>query len=81
MLNNNEYRLAQFKDSNRGLWTAKDRLTEKRLSRDIQMLTLMYAEAVKNKEIAEFSLKSSHKDLFVFLWLLVYIAFSLEPAK
>ncbi len=53
-----EYRLANFKDSNRRLWSKTSSLEEQRLSRDVQMLTVMYGEAIRNLEIADFSLKN-----------------------
>lgn len=58
ILNNAEYSLANFKDTNRGLWTKAAAIKEQRLSREVQMLTLMYGEALKNLEIADFSLKN-----------------------
>ena len=57
-LNAAEYRLAKFKDSNQRLWTRTARLEEERLSREIQLLILMYGESVKNLEFADFSLKT-----------------------
>ncbi len=53
-----EYSLASFKDSNRGLWTTKTRLSELRLQRDVQVLSAMYGESIKNLEIADFTLKN-----------------------
>lgn len=54
-----EYSLANFKDRNRGLFTAKDRLRELQLERDVQVMNKMYAESIKNMEIADFSLKNA----------------------
>ena len=59
LLNNTEYTLAKFKDSNRGLTTAKDRLREQQLLRDVRGYGMLYAETLKNLEIADFSLKSA----------------------
>jgi uncharacterized protein involved in exopolysaccharide biosynthesis len=53
-----EYALAQFKDSHHGLLMRTDQLTEMRLQREIAALGAMYGEAVKNTEIAGFSLKN-----------------------
>lgn len=57
-LNNAEYELAQFQDSHRKLLTRTANLKKDRLSRKIKILILMYGEAIKNLEIAEFSLKN-----------------------
>jgi len=53
-----EYELANFKDSSRGLVTKKARLKEVQLSRDAKVLGLLYGEALKNLEIADFSLRT-----------------------
>lgn len=53
-----EARLARFKDGNRGLYSEIAKLGEERLFRDLQVLAIMYKEAVQNKEIAEFSLNN-----------------------
>ncbi len=58
LLSSKELELALFRDQNRGLFTNKDQLKESVLQREVSMLTLMYAEAVKNLEIADFSLKT-----------------------
>lgn len=58
LLSHKEISLANFRDQNRGLWTERDQLRESVLQREVAMLTLMLGEAVKNLEIADFSLKS-----------------------
>ncbi len=52
-----EFQLANFQDKNQSLFARTDQLTEQRLSRDIQKLSIMYGEATKNLELADFSLK------------------------
>ncbi|MDH3246510.1 MAG: hypothetical protein OEM26_17960 [Saprospiraceae bacterium] len=53
-----EYQLANFTDQSRGIYSARDgALQQTRLSNSVQRLQVMYAEALKNLEIAEFSLK------------------------
>lgn len=52
-----EYELADFKDSNRKLVTVKGYLKEQRLERQVKILNVMYAEAIKNLEISDFALK------------------------
>lgn len=54
-----ESSLARFKDSHLGLLSRKDKLQEARLTREIQVLSVMYGEVVKNLEIADFTLKSN----------------------
>jgi len=58
-LKDKEYALANFKDRNQGLFAKTDQLTEVRLSRDVQKLSMMYAEATKNKELADFALQDN----------------------
>ena len=53
-----EYQLAHFRDTHRGLLMRTDQLTELRLQREIAALTAMYAEVLKNSEVADFSLKN-----------------------
>jgi uncharacterized protein involved in exopolysaccharide biosynthesis len=53
-----EFQLAGFKDSHRGLLMRTDQLTELRLQREITALSAMYAEVLKNTEVADFSLKN-----------------------
>lgn len=58
-LESTEYQLAQFKDGNKGLISERARLKESRLQRDLQIYAAMLSEAVKNREIADFSYKNS----------------------
>jgi hypothetical protein len=57
-LNGVEYRQADFDDHNRMVLFEKAKLPKLRLNRDRTVLNLMYNEAVKNQELAEFSLKN-----------------------
>lgn len=57
-LSSREYQLAQFDDTNRGLTTQRSRVRRNQLQRELTMFGVMYAEAVKNREIADFSLKN-----------------------
>jgi hypothetical protein len=57
-LSSREYQLAQFDDANRGLISERSRVRRDQLQRELSMFSLMYAEAVKNREIADFSLKN-----------------------
>lgn len=54
LLSAKENQLAYFGDSRKGLISRVNLLEEKRLERDIQKLMMMYIEASKNLEIAEF---------------------------
>jgi hypothetical protein len=58
VLKSTEYQLANFKDSHRGLVMRTDQLSELRLQREITALAAMYAEVLKNTEVADFSLKN-----------------------
>jgi LPS O-antigen subunit length determinant protein (WzzB/FepE family) len=57
-LNGVEYRQADFDDHNRMVLFEKAKLPKLRLNRDRTVLNLMYSEAVKNQELADFSLKN-----------------------
>ena len=57
-LKNAEYSLANFKDSNRKLVTVKGYLSQIRLERDLMILNTMYAEAAKQMELTDFTLKT-----------------------
>ncbi|MBL0006763.1 MAG: hypothetical protein IPP25_06105 [Saprospiraceae bacterium] len=58
VLKGTEYQLANFKDSHRGLLMRTDQISELRLQREITALSAMYAEVLKNTEVADFSLKN-----------------------
>ncbi len=58
VLKSTEYQLARFKDSHRSLVMRTDQLSELRLQREISALSAMYAEVLKNTEVADFSLKN-----------------------
>lgn len=58
VLKSNEYQLANFRDSHRGMLMRTDQIAELRLQREITALSAMYAEVLKNTEIADFSLKN-----------------------
>ena len=51
--------LATFTDRSQSMWSNVDKLKGERLRREIMKLAAMQAEAVKNMELAEFSLKSA----------------------
>jgi hypothetical protein len=53
-----EYRQADFDDHNRMILFEKAKLPKLRLNRDRTVLNLMYSEAIKNQELAEFALKN-----------------------
>jgi hypothetical protein len=53
-----EYRQADFDDHNRMILFEKAKLPKLRLNRDRTILNLMYSEAIKNQELAEFALKN-----------------------
>lgn len=55
----NDYSSASFEDQSQGVLLQQDKVPVKRFNRNNQILSAVYAEAIKNVEIAEFSLKSS----------------------
>jgi hypothetical protein len=54
-----ELEYAEFKDANQNLYSNIARLNEDRLIRDIQKLNFIHGEALKNVEIADFSLRNA----------------------
>ena len=57
-LNNAQYRLLRFKDSNRNLGLSQYKTEEYKLEQEIQKLILSYGEAYKNLEFTDFALKN-----------------------
>lgn len=70
-----EYQLAQFKDTHRGMLMRVDQLTELRLQREVTALSAMYAETLKNTEVADFSLKNKTP----FVQVIDYPASPIQP--
>lgn len=58
-LYSNDYASANFDDQSYGVMMQKDRVPAKRYQRNNQILSAVYAEAIKNAELAEFALKST----------------------
>jgi len=58
VMNYTQNRLLKLKDSNRNTTLNQYRSEELKLERDYQISLIAYGEAIKNKEIADFSLKS-----------------------
>lgn len=58
-LNKAEYNLAQRRDRSLGLQEQRWQVDQSRLNRELQVLTIMYGEAIKNRETADFLLKST----------------------
>lgn len=58
LLNGTEYRAARFKEQNNLILRPTDQLPIERLSREKGMYNLIYGEALKNLEIADFSLRN-----------------------
>jgi len=53
-----EYQLANFKDTHRSVPMRTDMITELRLQRELAAVSAMYAEVLKNTEIADFALRN-----------------------
>ncbi|MFZ1675664.1 MAG: hypothetical protein WBP41_11255 [Saprospiraceae bacterium] len=53
-----EYQLANFRDSHRNLLMKTDQVSELRLQRELTALAAMYAEVLKNTEVADFALRN-----------------------
>ena len=58
LLYGREYAKANYSDTHRGLVMETQQVPTQRLARDVNMLSIMYAEAIKNAEVADFSLKN-----------------------
>ena len=53
-----ENKLANFQDRSQGLLSRRDALPKNTFSREVQVLAIMYGEALKNRETAAFILKN-----------------------
>ena len=58
VLKSTEYQLASFKDAHRSMLMRTDQITELRLQREVAALSAMYAEVLKNVEVADFTVKN-----------------------
>lgn len=58
LIERKEYGLAGIKDSYRSTWLYREEVPKNALDREIRMLSIIYAEALKNQEIASFSLEN-----------------------
>jgi len=58
IMNNKEYTKAEIDDKSIGVWQEVQRTPSRLLDRDMRITSLMYGEAVKNMELAYFSLKT-----------------------
>ena len=58
-LKSTEYQLANQVDASKGAFMYKSRLPKERLARKVEMLYIMYGEALKNKETSEFLLNNA----------------------
>ncbi len=57
-LSSSEYNLARLIETSRNVFSETEQLKKKRLEREVQKFSLMYAESSKNLELADFTLKS-----------------------
>jgi hypothetical protein len=58
VLKSTEYQLANFRDTHKSLLMRTDQINELRLQREITALGAMYAEVLKNVEVADFTVKN-----------------------
>lgn len=58
LMNRKDYSLANLKDSYRNTWTYQDVVPQAQTDRDVRTLNIIYAEALKNLEIASFTLQN-----------------------
>ena len=58
LLDVSEYKLLKFQDRNRSITLRQYEAEQLKLQRQVQTLMIAHAEALKNKEIADFALKS-----------------------
>ncbi len=58
LMNRKDYTLAHLKDGYRNTWTFEDVVPQNQTDRDVRMLNLVYSEAIKNLEIASFTLQN-----------------------
>jgi hypothetical protein len=58
-LYNKEYKLAGLSDRKQSVYLKRDRVLQSRLNRDVQTLSILYGEVLKNKETAGFILENA----------------------
>lgn len=58
-LQSKDNQLAKLVETTRSVFSPQEKIKEQQLQREIQKLSVMYAESAKNQEVADFSLKSS----------------------
>ncbi|NOT36018.1 MAG: hypothetical protein HOP11_01410 [Saprospiraceae bacterium] len=58
LMNRKDYSLANLKDTYRSTWTYQDVVPQAQTDRDIRTLNMIYAEVLKNLEIASFTLQN-----------------------
>ncbi len=58
LIENKQYKLAGIKDSYRATWLYQEEVPKTILDQEIRMLQMVYGEALKNREIASFSLET-----------------------
>ena len=58
-VNRTAYTLGRLSDQSLGVFERLPRIPEQRYARDLSMLTIMYGEAIKNRETADFILKNA----------------------
>jgi uncharacterized protein involved in exopolysaccharide biosynthesis len=58
LIESKQYKLAGIKDSYRSTWLYQEEVPKTILDQEIRMLQMVYGEALKNKEIASFSLET-----------------------
>ena len=58
IINHKDFSKAEIEDKSFGLWNETNRTPSRILDRDIRIATIMYGEALKNLELAYFSLKT-----------------------
>ncbi len=63
LIHSKQFGLADLRDSYRAAWLLREEVPKSILDQDIKMLQLIYAEAIKNKEIASYAL--DHKTPFI----------------
>ncbi len=56
LINEKQYKIAAYQDASRAVWSHKAKVPLSKLKKELQLLYIMLGEAIKNKEVANFTL-------------------------
>ncbi len=58
LIRKKEYQIATYADTHRNVWSQKAKVPQSQLKKEVHLLYVMLGEAIKNKELADFTLNN-----------------------